>query len=117
MALLFSPTQLEVDEVNSTTNWTDAKCATGDARLLHLFFSEIPHEIEEAKAICSSCPLRLTCLEQAVERSEPWGVWGAQLFDHGRVIAEKRGRGRPSKAEIERQRALEEELSLAVEVA
>lgn len=39
-------------------NWTQARCATGDARLLHLFFSEDETEIAEAKAICRTCPLR-----------------------------------------------------------
>jgi len=86
-------------ETLETMNWTDAKCATGDARLLHLFFSEEQTEIFEAKAICQTCPLRLPCLEGAIDRGEPWGVWGGQLFDRGRVIDRKRGRGRPRKDE------------------
>ena len=98
----------------ATQDWTSAKCATGDARLLRLFFSEIPSEIEEAKATCRTCPLRLSCLEGAVEREEPWGVWGGHLFDRGRVIATKRGRGRPSKEAIERQRELERALEIEV---
>jgi WhiB family redox-sensing transcriptional regulator len=84
-------------ETIGTLDWTDAKCATGDARLLHLFFSEDQAEILEAKAICQGCPMRLACLEGAQERGEPWGVWGGQLFDRGRVIDRKRGRGRPRK--------------------
>jgi WhiB family redox-sensing transcriptional regulator len=84
-------------ETIGTLDWTGAKCATGDARLLHLFFSEDQAEIGEARAICQSCPLRLPCLEGAIERGEPWGVWGGQLFDRGRVIDRKRGRGRPRK--------------------
>ena len=88
-----------METLETTINWTDAKCATGDARLLHLFFSEEQTEILEAKAICQSCPLRLPCLESAIERGEPWGVWGGQLFDRGRVIDRKRGRGRPRKDE------------------
>jgi len=86
-------------ETIGTINWTDAKCATGDARLLHLFFSEAEAEIAEARVICQTCPLRLPCLEGAIERGEPWGVWGGQLFDRGRVIDRKRGRGRPRKEE------------------
>ena len=84
-------------ETLETINWTDAKCATGDARLLHLFFSEEQPEIFEAKSICQTCPLQLPCLEGAIDRGEPWGVWGGQLFDRGRVIDRKRGRGRPRK--------------------
>ncbi len=52
-------------ETLGTISWTDAKCATGDARLLHLFFSEAENEIAEAKVICQTCPLQLPCLEQA----------------------------------------------------
>jgi len=100
--------------VNELIDWTEAQCATGDARLLHLFFSDDAREIEEAKALCGACPLRVRCLDQAIEREEPWGVWGGHLFDRGRVIAVKRGRGRPSKEELERQRALEQDLGLAI---
>ena len=37
----------------------------------------------------------MACLEGALSRSEPCGVWGGQLFDDGRVVAQKRGVGRP----------------------
>ncbi len=83
--------------VETEISWTEASCATGDARLLHLFFSEDANEIAEAKVICEACPVRVSCLQGAIERSEPWGVWGGQLFDRGRPIAFKRGRGRPRK--------------------
>ena len=33
----------------------------------------------------------------ALERREPWGVWGGQLFLAGVVIPRKRPRGRPRK--------------------
>jgi WhiB family transcriptional regulator, redox-sensing transcriptional regulator len=63
-----------------------------------LFFSEDPQSLRLAKALCEHCPVRDACLAGALERGEPWGVWGGQLFQNGRVIAEKRGRGRPRKA-------------------
>lgn len=31
----------------------------------------------------------------AVERHEPHGVWGGEIFNRGTIIAEKRPRGRP----------------------
>jgi WhiB family redox-sensing transcriptional regulator len=37
------------------------------------------------------------CLEGALERREPWGVWGGELFLNGRILAQKRRRGRPRK--------------------
>ncbi|MGW5679030.1 WhiB family transcriptional regulator [Streptomyces sp. NPDC003860] len=30
----------------------------------------------EAKAICRTCPLQTTCLEEALQRGEEFGVWG-----------------------------------------
>ncbi len=62
-----------------------------------LFFAEQPHEVETAKAICDACPLRLECLSGALDRREPYGVWGGQLVILGAVVARKRPRGRPRK--------------------
>ena len=62
-----------------------------------LFFAESPADVEAAKALCLDCPLRAECLAGALERREPWGVWGGQLFVHGAVVARKRPRGRPRK--------------------
>jgi WhiB family redox-sensing transcriptional regulator len=62
-----------------------------------LWFSERPAELELAKARCRPCPLREACLAGAVQRSEPCGVWGGEIFDHGRIIGRKRPRGRPPK--------------------
>jgi WhiB family redox-sensing transcriptional regulator len=37
------------------------------------------------------------CLAGAIERREPCGVWGGQIFHHGRIVPYKRSRGRPRK--------------------
>jgi WhiB family redox-sensing transcriptional regulator len=65
-----------------------------------LFFAESPHDVEVAKALCTSCPVQAECLAGALERREPWGVWGGQLFLQGVVIPRKRPRGRPRKNEV-----------------
>jgi WhiB family transcriptional regulator, redox-sensing transcriptional regulator len=57
-----------------------------------LFFAESPADIARAKELCRGCP---ACLAGALERSEPWGVWGGELVLRGIVVASKRGRGRP----------------------
>ena len=62
-----------------------------------LFFADSPAEVEQAKALCASCPLQQLCLQTALELGEPWGVWGGALFEHGRVVPRKRPRGRPRK--------------------
>ena len=65
-----------------------------------LWFAERPAELELAKTFCAMCPLQEACLEGALERREPWGVWGGQIFERGAVIARKRPRGRPRKEEV-----------------
>lgn len=62
-----------------------------------LWFSSLPAELNLAKAYCRGCPARQTCLAGALERAEPAGVWGGEIFDHGRIIQNKRPRGRPRK--------------------
>jgi WhiB family redox-sensing transcriptional regulator len=62
-----------------------------------LFFAERPGDLEQAKLLCGDCPARAACLAGALQRAEPWGVWGGEIFDHGVVIARKRPRGRPRK--------------------
>jgi WhiB family transcriptional regulator, redox-sensing transcriptional regulator len=62
-----------------------------------LFFAETPADVELAKALCLDCPVRRECLAGALERREPWGVWGGELFMQGVVIPRKRPRGRPRK--------------------
>jgi WhiB family redox-sensing transcriptional regulator len=69
-----------------------------------LWFSESPAELERAKQLCTACPIRLACLDSALSRQEPWGVWGGEIFEHGAVIPRKRPRGRPSKAALELER-------------
>ena len=62
-----------------------------------LWFAESPADVEAAKALCVPCPLRAACLAGALERHEPWGVWGGQLVQQGVVVPRKRPRGRPRK--------------------
>jgi WhiB family redox-sensing transcriptional regulator len=64
-----------------------------------LWFAESPADVEYAKALCQDCPVRDLCLSGALERHEPWGVWGGELFLQGVVIPRKRPRGRPRKNE------------------
>lgn len=65
-----------------------------------LFFAESPEDVEFAKSLCRGCAARMACLAGAVERREPWGVWGGELFLRGEVVPYKRPRGRPRKATV-----------------
>lgn len=62
-----------------------------------LWFAELPADVENAKQLCQGCPVQAMCLEGALARREPWGVWGGELFMQGVVIPRKRPRGRPRK--------------------
>lgn len=62
-----------------------------------LWFAEQTAQVEQAKALCRECPLIAGCLAGALEREEPWGVWGGEVFIGGVVVPTKRGRGRPRK--------------------
>ena len=62
-----------------------------------LFFAEAPADVELAKSLCVDCPVRRECLAGALERREPWGVWGGELFVRGVIVPRKRPRGRPRK--------------------
>jgi WhiB family transcriptional regulator, redox-sensing transcriptional regulator len=71
-------------------------CREHDAEL---WFAESTADVELAKSLCQECPIRQGCLAGAVERQEPWGVWGGEVFVGGVVVPRKRGRGRPRKDE------------------
>jgi WhiB family redox-sensing transcriptional regulator len=62
-----------------------------------MWFSSLPAELNLAKAHCQGCANRRSCLVGALERGEPAGVWGGEIFEHGRIVEFKRPRGRPPK--------------------
>lgn len=62
-----------------------------------LWFAEHPADLERAKTLCGGCPVRGRCLAEALQRAEPWGVWGGEILERGAVLARKRPRGRPRK--------------------
>lgn len=72
-------------------------CYNVDAEL---FFSEDDAVVAAAKSLCAGCPMRAACLEGALSRQEPCGVWGGELFSEGQVIERKRKAGRPRVVEV-----------------
>ena len=58
-------------------------CREHDAEL---WFADTPDGVEFAKALCVTCPARVACLRGALDRREPWGVWGGELFVAGVVV-------------------------------
>jgi WhiB family redox-sensing transcriptional regulator len=97
------PDEATAAPINSDTEvWDEvprslAACSTLTGELTKVFFSDELRDIARAKRICETCPVLAECLEGALIRHEPWGVWGGQLFLSGKVVMTKRPRGRPPK--------------------
>ena len=98
MAVLFSELLVpgwaegEMIGLGELTGDISLPCHNSDPEL---FFDESANRIALAKSLCASCPMRAACLEGALSRAEPCGVWGGELFVDGRTVAMKRSVGRP----------------------
>ena len=111
MTLAFAPLDHETSQVgNVLTIGLDLElpCRQYDP---DLWFADSPGELEVAKALCGDCPLKVECLAGAIERAEPWGVWGGEIFERGAVVPRKRPRGRPRKEDLARDALLRIEVA------
>jgi len=110
MAPLDVNVELRADRLVTARSGTtsDLPCRTFDA---DMWFAESPAKLEQAKSLCVQCPLRVECLAGAVERGEPWGVWGGEIFERGAVVPRKRPRGRPRKEDVARDAVLRVEVA------
>jgi WhiB family redox-sensing transcriptional regulator len=65
----------------------DAKCAEvgGD-----IWYPEKGESTADAKRVCLECPVRLICLEWALERREKFGVFGGKSEQERRKILKER---------------------------
>lgn len=90
--------------VVDTADWTSLEDAVAAGVTLpcqlvdpDVFFADSPVEVAFAKSLCAGCPVRTLCLDTALARREPWGVWGGEWFSAGQAVGDKRPRGRPRK--------------------
>ena len=81
----------------SSPQWNAASCRHMTSAAIRLFFSDDVADINQAKRICAACPVAAPCLQGALDRHEPCGVWGGHLLANGQILAHKRPRGRPPK--------------------
>jgi WhiB family redox-sensing transcriptional regulator len=88
-----SPVELSADPIGRHAP-SGLPCQVHDP---DLWFADAPEVLELAKALCAECPARQMCLAGALDRREPCGVWGGQIFQRGRIVNRKRPRGRPRK--------------------
>ena len=70
----------------------EAVCRTVDP---DIFFPVSPGKAsaaEPAKAICRRCPVRLKCLQGALEREEVVGIWGGMTTRERRRLLRRKAR-------------------------
>lgn len=64
-----------------------ANCSPLNAEL---FFPQKGGSTKEAKRICEECPVKLECLEDALENEEGHGVWGGMTANERKTLRSKR---------------------------
>ncbi|GAA4232272.1 WhiB family redox-sensing transcriptional regulator [Streptosporangium album] len=66
-----------------------ASCLSEDPELFFPVSTEGPgrEQYEQAKAVCRRCPVRLRCLDYAVNTHQLYGVWGGTTPDERRAVA------------------------------
>jgi len=70
------------------TNWRQrARCRGLDPEL---FFPGLGESTAEAKAVCAGCPVRMPCLDYALDTSERHGVYGGLSERERRKIRRRR---------------------------
>jgi hypothetical protein len=77
-------------------------CGQADAEA---WFPEKGIPTRPAKAICAACPVRVDCLEDALERHEPWGIWGGTSERERQRIRAERAAAREAAEREEAARA------------
>ena len=72
-----------------TNSWRQyARCLGADPEL---FYPTSDEAAEEARAICTICPVREPCLEYAITAREKQGVWGGLTErERRRMIRQRR---------------------------
>lgn len=79
-----------VQEADSS--WFDrAACQGLDT---NLFFTERGEPTTQVKAVCKACPVRVDCLNYALDTGQHFGVWGGVGEGGRRQMRRARGRGR-----------------------
>ena len=78
-------------------DWRDrAACLEADPELFFPIGNTGPAilQIEEAKAVCRTCPVIDTCLKWAHETGQDAGVWGGLSEDERRALKRRNARAR-----------------------
>lgn len=85
---------------NGTSTWAldewrvNASCRNADPGLFFPIGTTGPavSQIEAAKIVCRTCPVREPCLEFALATNQDSGVWGAASEEERRLLRQQRRR-------------------------
>ena len=66
---------------------SNARCAGVDPEI---FFPERGGSSRAARAVCAVCPVRLECLEYALNNKEQFGIWGGTSERERRRLRKER---------------------------
>lgn len=77
-------TDLFYDCESSTTRSESGEARYGPSRATR-------DAVARAAAICDKCPVKVPCLEFALDNHERWGVWGGKAWYERRRILKRRG--------------------------
>jgi WhiB family redox-sensing transcriptional regulator len=55
-----------------------------------MFYPASDADAGPAKAVCASCAVQQPCLEYALNRREPEGIWGGRTFVERRSLLRRR---------------------------
>jgi WhiB family transcriptional regulator, redox-sensing transcriptional regulator len=70
-----------------------------------LFYSDDPEDADYAKSVCRRCPLRLNCLEGAMDRREAYGIFGGKDPAERGALTKKRNQHGPRSINADERRA------------
>jgi hypothetical protein len=68
----------------------DGLCVTRDLPV-EVFFPTRGQDVDMAKQVCAPCPVRVECLEYALDGGEAFGIWGGTSERERRRIRRRRG--------------------------
>ncbi len=73
----------------------EARCIGQDPELFFPVGTSAPAltQVDEAKAVCAGCPVRVDCLEWSLQTCQDAGVWGGLDEEQRREIRRARRRG------------------------
>ena len=101
-----------VQELPPVSTYELGACKTSDTEL---FFAEAPAAIAQAKSICQTCPIRMQCLIDAINRNE-FGIWGGTTDEERELIKSNGGVGTGVTHQLENLPTLEDAASQISEI-